>query len=551
MRRSMPWRDHRGTVGLLLLGLAIVAVAVVAHGNGGSPDPGGTAGDTPDRAWRSDLRDRPGADASRHPVRAARSSPPVGESATERGDSPPEAPGNATCAVVYGTVRSERPGWSGAAWIRLENEDSDIVARTDARGGHFAMAGVRPGRYVLHAEAMLHKAASRDVDATEGAGPFSVDLTLRPADILYLRFATDDGRRASEWLRELPGNASGWVRLSAGIGDTSVGAEMDDSEFANPRRRTGATAWDRLSAEHYQVGVDDEWDALLEIRAARPVRVVAVLRNTVVAAAMANEGDASLTLVCPRALLNDTLGAVTARVVDGETAKPAVAASVAAFTMDGLAVSGRCDPSGVVTLRALPAGSYLIGMGAPGKAPVHIPASVRRGCTVDMGDVALYSRRCLRGRVTGVSDGRGVDVEAVEPGVLEWGLPAPATRKARTDAQGAFELDDVGIAPLVLRIVDGTWTCFPVDVQPDDAGSAEIVLRAERASRLRVCSEEDKALEVVIRHAGRVVMVRRFWGSETLRLPRGRFVADWEQGDLRGSEIVSLEGLCATLKLGR
>jgi hypothetical protein len=401
--------------------------------------------------------------------------------------------------LLYGFVRPppRRGALLSTPWIVLVDSFAETTRGQASEDGAYSLAGLRPGRYWLHAGSDQdgERRAIVDLDGTQAQVRF--DIELAPRAELLVKVVDASGQPAP---------------LALGL--TAVATVQPPGRWL-PEIVAGNNPVG-VGRFHYTItnGLDlpPEYLGRLRLDVAPPVFVSLVRFQRVVATAAVAEGATEVEFVIDSGspLLGPT--SLRCRLVARSTRAPLAGAS-ASFVSYGL-MGASADAEGVIRLAKCLPGWHVLRIQAKGYERGEFRLLAEAGIENDFGDLELEQEQWVAGVVV---DEQGLAVRST----LECEWIDPATRRVpltimhwleRTAADGSFRI--TGLSRGLYRLTldrEGPWGAAAWEVDTRQGPVEDLRLRVARGVPLVLhpSSAETPGLAVEIFDASGTSLVTR------------------------------------------
>ncbi len=392
-------------------------------------------------------------------------------SSSEPSDSPatpveaPEPTLDPVGIVVYGKVTEPGGNPVDGASVFLTDASGGYRASRAEKGAGYAITGLQPGAFKLEGLSEGYVAERKEVVLKSSETVRRIDLVLKPAVILKVRFVTPDGRRLAEVMRE-EGKDLHWrigviavaTREHPGkllpLTDLRSHSTFGVGEFRAPDES-------RLYGRASEIA--ESVDGVLQLSEPPPVYVSAALRHVVLATERGPAGADSVLLTVSMAALRAQLSGVRLQVLDGATLAPVTKAFVDVHDRQTSGPAGPIGENGVFSLDVQPPGLLVLTIHAEGYEIFGQTICLEPGVVTDLGVIRLDRAASLRGVVVDAAQ-KPAQVKLTyypldRAGDVE---PLRDARTTETDSSGAFTLDRLGRRRYVFLVDSPDWALKPV-----------------------------------------------------------------------------------------
>ena len=355
--------------------------------------------------------------------------------------------GDSIGILLHGSVRSRYGGAVREPSVLVRDSLGKGRPATVSADGAWALCGLAPGEWSVTVRAEGFATLEAKTVLTAEAVQ-RLDLVLDPSWAVKVRIETPDGADANGEISRL---------LGLHFGLHVVGAKDPIPERLATTDYSTVFAGDakRQRAERGKDGVA----GTLELAAAPPAYVAALLRHVVLAQQHVEPGQNEVKLVVdPAEVVAKTSAAVRMRFVDEASGEPIANVHVELRTGSGGGARGKSDADGQVTIERALAGLLILEIGARDHEHATTTIRVPPGEPLDLGELRLGKQVALHGRIVD-QDGKPT-VGSVQWTELKW-RRGPREfvhhRSASSDAEGKFQLAHVGPGShaLTARTPDG------------------------------------------------------------------------------------------------
>jgi hypothetical protein len=419
-------------------------------------------------------------------------------------------------------------------WMSFDDGRGKPVSVPIAPSSTFSVAGLRPGSLTIRADQPGYR-PYRHVLQLDAVRPVvRHDLVLEPAVVLLVKGFTPQGEPLVDAvLRELGGNMS-WhaPRLSA-----IATREPPAGDLPPISHR----AYDRWEIGYYSDRLDGSWNGTdglpsdvmgkLELDEPLPAFVSLVFRHVLVATQLVEPGAQEVLFTVPLERLHALLGAVRVRVVDAATRQPpdGVTASLSDSQTGG--GGDAPGPDGNFTWEGQKPGLLELEVRAPGHETWDQEVLVPAGGLADLGTIELSPETTITGFVVDEAGAPvAVSLRALRDD-LGAGLGMGARRYAKSDAEGRFEIGELGRHRYQVSVSSEDWALasVPVDARLGDVDGVHLVLRRGALLRLQTDWPAGEAYDLHVAAGDGSTLARSTgWRGDwawTRRVPPGDYVA--------------------------
>ena len=384
---------------------------------------------------------------------------------------------------VYGAVVDESGLALDDVRIALWTVGSSDVAAPSAkspwslggRDGVWSTAGITPGIWHVEAQREGFSTLSRDFTIDDASDGHRVDLVLKRALVIPVRFRAPKGGPLAD---AMAAEASdGLLHNIAVSGFPRAPPARFEVGFVDAGQLDGAGRWFARTRSPYSVALESkvailsDSDGVLVVEGEPPAFVVATLKHVILASVRIGDAARGVDLVVDPETIRASLATLRLRFVDAETKQPLEGVEVDVH--DDLAWSrtaARTDADGCATCTRVLPGLLQIQPSLFGYEVCRVPFPVEAGATADVGTIELSREVTLHGRVRR-ADGKPAGGWLSHCSLDRWhhGLPVDSDHFWGLKADGSFELSGLGRGRYLVRYGEGDVATPPqiVDTRRD------------------------------------------------------------------------------------
>lgn len=408
----------------------------------------------------------------------------------DRATSPTAAAPTGPVRFVYGAVVDD----AGVAldlvrislWA-LSSADAAAPSATSpwslaSREGSWSTAGISSGRWHVEASHDGFATLARDFTIAPDVEQQRLDLVLKRALAIPVRFRTPSGEALADVMKE---DEDRRILCNFAVsGLPSAPPAQFEVGFVASGQMFGAGRWFPRKDTPYNltressVAVPADADGLMMVEGEAPAFLAVTLKHVTLASARVGDPAQRVDLVVDPGAIDACFVTLHVRIVDAETQRPIEGASFEPKDQAAWNHSRETtDADGRATcVRVLP-GLLHIEVEAGGHEQVRYPRVVDAGAEVDLGTIELGRAQTLRGRVHR-ADGKRSGGWASYIDLDRWhhGLPADSDHSWSVDADGRFEFDDLGRGRYLVSAGDQDTATLPtiVDTRRDPLPELQI-----------------------------------------------------------------------------
>lgn len=439
--------------------------------------------------------------AERRPTPVPAADPAEPEPTTADRLSRPAAP-PPDYAVVHGCVSDSSGKPVTAAWVTFRDEGGRSTSVQTQQDGHYAIAGLEPGHWVIHVLA-YEQGSEKDVPVTLEAGATRRDIVIPETLAIQVRFVTPEGEDLAAAMRKegrvLPMMAAVIaVATKRPPGDHLPMTELGGHSVYGAGRFRGRFDQRKKPLPEGVAGV-------LIVKEPLPVHVSAVFMHLVLETRKITEPVEELRFVIAPERVSACLATVKLRVLDASTNEP-LPARVTIHSRQSRTFGPPLarDEEGWLNYTNVPPGLKVLEIEAPDYESVLTYVRVPRGGSQELGTFRLHKAVTIRGRVLDPA-GQPVGCRLVVRHLDRMAFPQPLTlgRTWQSDAEGRFEVPSVGRGRHLLLAEPQKWARAAVvaDTSGGAVDNVEIRLREGTAVTLDTRSDGARHYLVTVRDA--------------------------------------------------
>jgi hypothetical protein len=409
------------------------------------------------------------------PVRAADGSNRVAAAAAEDAGGP--------VRFVYGAIVDESGLPLDDARISLWTVGSSDAAAPNAKSswslggrvGVWSTAGVTPGTWHVEAQREGFSTFARDFTIDDSSEGHRVDLVLKRALVIPVRFRALKGGPLADAMAEEA--SEGLLCNIAVSGFPRAPPARFETDFVDASQLDGAGHWFARPrspfsvAQESKVAIPADADGVLVVEGEPPEFVAATLKHVTLASARIGDAARGVDLVVDPETIRASLATLRLRIVDAETKLPLEGVEVNVHddrVWSRTAAKTGADGCATCT-RVLP-GRLQIEPSLFGFEVCRVPFPVEAGATADAGTIELGREVTLHGRVRR-ADGKPAGGWLSHCSLDRWhhGLPVDSNHFWGLKADGSFELSGLGRGRYLVRYGEGGVATPPqiVDTRRD------------------------------------------------------------------------------------
>lgn len=531
MKRALVLVAAVEALAILALGILIVAGSMDDHVLGPSPaiEASGTSAPAPAGA----TADRP-------------TGPPVPDGGTPLPADPSLPAASSPAFLLYGKITDEDGRALERADLRIEDHGERFV---DARAeqGAYATAALGLGTWSVRANAPKHRESGAEVELTKEAPRLRLDLVLRRAVVLQVRFRTPGGEPLASAL-EAFGSDDSRPPFPTAVA-TAAPPDGDFPLTSGAALAIGGRYRARGTGRHDEPPREAGVDGTIELASDPPVWVSAVLRHLVLATEPVPPGSTLVTLTVDPARLIRQLASVRLRLVDADTGGPLTRARVAINDRQMGGGDRAPGPDGNLLFEKVRPGLLALEIEAPGREWHQRIVRLEPGRMNDLGTIALGAGVSVVGAVVD-EDGRPVagPVSAYPLDLMNISQAFDPGLHTSSKPDGTFGFEGVPRGRLLVRTSAGIRSRAAVMVDTSPGPVSGIVLRTTPGTPVTLSVPTTIA-------ASRIVQVKDVAGTPyesdeagsrrdlKWRLAAGDYrVEIWEGGTLRRTVPLAVAG---------
>lgn len=358
-----------------------------------------------------------------------------------------------------------------------------------ARTGHYATAGLAPGKYRLQVGASGFKQWEEELVLLPSDDVVQREFRLERPWILALNIITPEGEPLSQAiagqgllrLRELSAMATTWEPEGALFATMGF-----DSEVGLPRwvSAQGPSFSSRSAV------VKQGYAGHFELSERRALWISVLIGNEMIAKARVEAGQAELVMEVPTERVREKLASVKLRVIDAQTREPVASARVGIWPQSMFGPGSAVDAEGRFQKEGLLPGLYRLYIKTEQVAVPTRSIRVEPGKNIDLGDIELRAWVDIHVRCEGVQgNAESLQVEAFP---LDHPSHTALESKAESLSSGKAEFDcKLPEGRYLLRAAGAGAGTKEIDTRTVGQQSVILSLGAEAALKIVFVSPDD------------------------------------------------------------
>jgi RNA polymerase sigma factor (sigma-70 family) len=419
---------------------------------------------------------------------------------------------------------------------RLSGADADEPSARSpwslrSRDGSWSTAGVASGSWHVEARREGCVPYSRDFTIDAPCEGHRVDVVLKRALVIPVRFRTPKGEALADAMAT---EASSELLCNIAVsGFSSAPPARFEVGFVASGQLDGAGHWFARKGTPYsmalmresKVVIPPDADGVL-VEGDAPAFVAATLKHVTIASARVGDPKRGVDLVVDPAAIRASFATLRLRVVDALTKQPIAGVVISANDRNGRRTDVTTDADGCATCSPVLPGLLMLEARVAGYESLSLPIPVEAGTSVDAGTIELDREVKLRVRVRSAD---GTDVRGVVScfNLERWrhGLPADRRRYFGGSLDGRFELSGLGRGRYQLTFLARDSTAMPqiVDTRLDPPPEPELESTAGTEVRFEMRPPEPLQPPTFEIDAADGTLVRSTSSLESIRLIPGSY----------------------------
>lgn len=397
--------------------------------------------------------------------------------------------------ILFGCVVDEagQPVRDCHLTFTREGETSQLARCYTQSHASYAVPGLQPGKVQIATRVTGFRELRETVEIPADTPRLRHDVTLQQAWNLLVKIVTPEGRPIHEALLELAKERPGLARLEVAAiatpyqpaGDFPP-TELREAPYGVGRWRS-ATGFGRMDGPK----IGKEYAGTMELDQRRALWISAVLRHRLLASVAIEPGQAEVSLTVAIDRLQQELGTIRLRVVDGATGAPVTTAMVGFSDVQSGGGGAKPDAQGVVEVRDLRPGLLRMEIRTQGGSAPPAQVLLEPGQTLDLGDVPVLAQREIKGRLEGQDqDAKEHDSKVMRMSVQAYPLDVTLSPKLEAQSHRAQVEEDgtfrfwMPDGRYFLRASGGGGATAVIDTKT--LGNEPIVLRLQKEGAFRL-----------------------------------------------------------------
>jgi len=350
-------------------------------------------------------------------------------------------------AVVHGRISSsDGSELKPPLWLNLTKPDGSTHYTQVAADGHYAIAGLAPGSYMLHASGRAYGDAKATLELKAGATRRDFELAASMA--IRIKVVTPEGMSLTKALQ---------ARKSLGMISGVIGVATREPLERLPL--TELRSHSRYGVGEYQEGwsmrdqkLPEGVVGILMVKAPPPFYVNAVFMHFVLMSEKVTGRVEEITFVLKPENIEQLLATVKVRLVDAETGAPVKKGRVSISDRQSGGMGAQLDGAGVAEQKNVPPGLKELQIWAQGYEAVHNYIRVADSGVHDLGTYRLHKAVEIAGEIVD-EGGKPVAAQLVVRNLDRLDFPQPLSTgmSYRSDTEGKFKVASVGRGRYLIR----------------------------------------------------------------------------------------------------
>ncbi len=391
----------------------------------------------------------------------------------------PTDPGSRSPGVLlYGAILNTDGERIEKGYLRLEDEQSEVVTTQISSAGSYSMIGLTPGSWTLHGRCSEHYNVFETFEIPTGVAHHRQDITLQKAIFIRIRFENEVGVSYEELITESV-YAGRHPSLIATVNPPP--SILPDVVSARAAIFDGGRYYQRNPRKNDpRLAPGDS--GILELTIPPPVLVSATVRNVVLESRTVHGPQDFIVFVIPQEQYRATFGGLRLMVVHPNTGASWAAPSVSVSNTGGSGRPRKTDDRGVVGFSDLLPGLYEIRFHHKEVARTAQYVRVHPGTVTDLGSIAPGLPARVTGKIVDEND-RGVSARITyKPLAFQTMVHDTDSRMQReSDEEGGFSLFHVAQGKALCIVERKDLALTPVHLNISGNLVEDVVVRVEES----------------------------------------------------------------------